>query len=163
VSYFSQPKTERDKKPVNEPVAEPRPQPQAQPAAPISMLGHGMVITGNIVSTDPVEIHGRVAGDIQASRITICQGAEIEGKIVAQDAVIQGVFKGTVHANNVKLSSTAIVNGEIYNRSLAIESDAQFEGVSRRLDKPVETPAHAKAEPPTHSADVVSITGGAVA
>jgi cytoskeletal protein CcmA (bactofilin family) len=158
VSYFSQSKTERDsKKTVNEPVAEPRPQPAA--TAPSSMIGHGMVITGNIVSTDPVEIQGRVIGDIQASRLTICQGAQVEGKIVAQDAVIQGAFKGTIHGNNVKLSSTAVVDGEIYNRSLAIESDAQFEGVSRRLDKAVEAPAHAKTETATHSADVVSITG----
>jgi cytoskeletal protein CcmA (bactofilin family) len=157
MSYFSQSRAERDKKTVSEPVAEPRPEP-ATPAQ-ASTLGRGMVITGDIITTDPLEIHGRVTGDIQASRLTICEGAQVEGKIVAQDTVIQGAFTGTIHSNNVKLNSTAVVNGEIYNRSLAIESDAQFEGVSRRLDKPVDAPAHATTETAAHSADIVPISG----
>jgi hypothetical protein len=71
----------------------------------------------------------------------ICDGAIVEGKLLAQDAIIEGTFKGTIHANTVKLQSSAKVDGEIYNKSLSIEQDAQFEGVARRLDKAIEAPS----------------------
>ncbi|MGN6572274.1 MAG: hypothetical protein ACTHLO_12755 [Pseudolabrys sp.] len=41
----------------------------------------------------------------------------------------------------MKLQGTAVVDGEIYNRSLTIEQNAQFEGVARRLDRPVDAPS----------------------
>jgi cytoskeletal protein CcmA (bactofilin family) len=40
--------------------------------------------------------------------------------------------KGTIRANRVKLNSTAVVDGDIYHWSLAIEENAPFEGMSRR-------------------------------
>jgi hypothetical protein len=55
----------------------------------------------------------------------------------------------------VKLQATAVVEGEIYNKSLTIEPNAQFEGVARRLDKAVDMPSasqvRAKAEAPATS------------
>jgi cytoskeletal protein CcmA (bactofilin family) len=54
---------------------------------------------------------------------------------------VQGEFKGTINGNNVKLQGTAVVDGEIFNKSLTIEQNARFEGVARRLDKPVAAPS----------------------
>ena len=34
-----------------------------------------------------------------------------------------------------------MVEGEIFNKSLTIEQDALFEGMSRRLERPVEAPS----------------------
>jgi cytoskeletal protein CcmA (bactofilin family) len=100
-----------------------------------------MIITGNIVCAGGLQIYGTVSGEIHASQLVICEGARVEGKVMAQDAVIHGHFKGTIHGNTVKLQSSAIVDGEIFNRQLTIEQNAQFEGVSRRLDRPVEAPS----------------------
>jgi cytoskeletal protein CcmA (bactofilin family) len=150
VSYFSQPRT--NPKPANEAKSAP-----ARAAAPVkndvvSTFGHGMVITGNILCTGALQIYGEVSGEIHASQLTICEGAKVEGKVMAQDAVIHGHFKGTIHGNTVNLQSSAVVDGEIFNRSLTIEQNAQFEGVSRRLDQPVETPSLERhAEPPCSS------------
>ncbi len=107
----------------------------------VSTVGSGMQINGNVVCTGSLQVHGRIVGDIHASRLTICDGARVEGKIVAPETVIEGHFKGTVNGNDVKLQSTAIVEGEIYHKTLAVEQNAQFEGVSRRIEKPVEAPA----------------------
>jgi len=111
----------------------------------VSTLGHGMLITGNIVCTGAMHVFGRVVGDIHASQLVICEGAKVEGKIIAPDLVVQGEFKGTISGNNVKLQGTAIVDGEIFNKSLTIEQNALFEGVARRLDKPVAAPSAAQA------------------
>jgi cytoskeletal protein CcmA (bactofilin family) len=152
VSYF-QSKGERSTKPLTAATPEPRLEvtaPVATPSKPVqevvSTLGPGMLITGNILCTGAVQIYGRVVGDIHVSRLVICEGAHVEGKVAAQEAVIDGTFKGTIHGNAVKLQATAVVEGEIYNKSLTIEQNAQFEGVARRLDKAVDIPSTSKAK-----------------
>jgi cytoskeletal protein CcmA (bactofilin family) len=142
VNYFSQPKgavKPADKADVR--FEAPVTQPKAKVAEVLSTFGPGMMITGNIVCAGGLQVFGRVTGEIHAAQLVICEGAKVEGKIVAQDTVVQGEFKGTIHGNSVKLQGTAIVDGEIYNRSLTIEQNAQFEGVARRLDRPVDAPS----------------------
>ena len=144
LSYFSQSKGERDTKSA-EPVAAPAKPDFTAPARKqaqeiVSTLGPGLLVTGNVVCTGAVQIFGRVIGDIHAARLLICKGAEVEGKVMAQEVAIDGDFKGTIHSNSVKLQATATVEGEIFKQSLVIEQNAQFEGVARRLTTAVEAP-----------------------
>lgn len=148
MNYFSQPKVPRDA------AREAAPEPRLNGGAPVkpspeivSTFGNGMLITGNIVCPGALQIFGRVTGEIQASHLTIGDGAKVEGKIIAQETVIQGVFNGTIHATSVKLQGSAKVDGEVFNKSLTIEPNVQFEGVSRRLERPVEAPKTAQAAP----------------
>ena len=53
---------------------------------------------------------------------------------------ISGQVKGTIHANRVKLMSTAVVEGDIFHRSLSIEENARFEGSSKRENNAVDVP-----------------------
>src|SRR5262252_4737713 len=70
---------------------------------------------------------------------SISSGLSIIGKIVGEGTLgIFGRVKGTIQANRVKLNSTAVVEGDIYHRSLAIEENAQFEGMSRRQEKVID-------------------------
>jgi cytoskeletal protein CcmA (bactofilin family) len=144
LSYFSQSKGERDTKNVDTGAATAKPEASTparkQGQEMVSTLGPGLLITGNVISTGSIQIFGRVIGDIHAAQLLISKGAKVEGKVMAQDAVIDGDFKGTIHSNSVKLQATAVVEGEIFNNSLVIEQNAQFEGVARRLSKPVEAP-----------------------
>lgn len=147
MSYFSQSKggdSKSDTKSLDTGAAEAKFDAPARKSAPsqeiVSTLGPGLLITGNVVSTGAVQIHGRVIGDIHAARLLISKGAVVEGKVTAQEAVIDGTFKGTIYGNSVKLQATAVVDGEIFKQSLVIEQNAQFEGVSRRLESPVEAP-----------------------
>ena len=163
MSYFSQPKSERDMKIVKTTATEPRLVDAAShrtASDSVSTLGHGMLITGNIVCAGSLHISGRVVGDIHASHLTISDEAKVEGKIVAPETIIRGEFHGTIQSNNVKLQSTAVVEGEIFNKTLAIEQNAMFEGVSRRLDRAIEAPTSAQATPekPVAGAQVVPIS-----
>ena len=57
---------------------------------------------------------------------------------------------GTIHANRVKLNSTAVVEGDIFHRTLAIEENARFEGTSRRQENTTDTLSrepHARVAP----------------
>jgi cytoskeletal protein CcmA (bactofilin family) len=107
----------------------------------MSTLGPGIVITGNILCEGSAQIFGRVVGDIQATEIIIGDGARVEGNITALDVAINGAFKGTIRGNNVKLKGAATIDGEIFSKSLTVEENVQFEGMSRRLEKPIELSA----------------------
>lgn len=151
MSYFSSAKPDRT---ATKPLTAAAPEPRIDAAAAtskaqemVSTIGSGMLITGNIVSTGAVQIFGRVVGDIHAARLIVCDGAQVEGKVMAQEAIIDGVFKGTIHANSVKLQATAKLEGEVYNKSLTIEQNAQFEGVARRLDRAIDAPTAAQTKP----------------
>ena len=57
----------------------------------------------------------------------IAEGAQIEGKVSAEELTIGGYIKGAIYANRVKLNSTAVVKGDIFHRTLVIEgSDASM-------------------------------------
>jgi cytoskeletal protein CcmA (bactofilin family) len=111
----------------------------------VSTIGPGMAITGNIVCEASAHIFGRVTGDIQAIEIVIGDGAQVEGNITGHDITINGAFKGAVRGNAVRLKGAATIEGEIYSRSLTVEENVQFEGVSRRLDQPVALSLHQPA------------------
>ena len=104
------------------------------PSERTSSISAGMSIFGKVVGDGDVQVFGRIEGELQASSVQICQGARIEGNVVAEQIVIGGRLKGTIHAVRVKLLGTADVEGDIFHRSLAIEENARFEGASRRED-----------------------------
>jgi len=145
VSYFSASKNDTKVAPKVSDKIEPA-RPLTKPADDVSTLGPGMLVTGNIVCTGSLQIFGRVVGDIHAAHLTIRDGARVEGKVIAADAIIEGQFNGTIHGNAVKLQKSAVVEGEIFNKSLSIEQDARFEGVSRRLERAVEGPSAAQRD-----------------
>jgi cytoskeletal protein CcmA (bactofilin family) len=118
----------------------------------VSTFGTGTLITGNIVCDGSAQIFGRVIGDIQAAQIIIGDGARVEGNITAHDVAINGAFKGTVRSHSVKLKGAAVVDGEVFSKSLTVEENVQFEGLSRRLEKPIELTSSAQAASGTHSA-----------
>jgi len=72
----------------------------------------------------------------------------MEGDIVAEELTIGGHVKGTIHANRVKLNNAAVVEGDIFHRTLAIEENARFEGMSRRQETTIDTPARDQAKRP---------------
>jgi len=152
VGIFAKSESERDDKGFNGSRGDVKPDAKAASGKPspetVSTLGHGVLVTGNIVSESTLQICGRVNGDIHAAQLVIKDGAQVEGNVVAQQTIIFGAYKGVIRGNSVKLTGAAVVEGEIYSKSLNVEHDAQFQGVSRRLDKPVEAPSSAPAAMP---------------
>jgi cytoskeletal protein CcmA (bactofilin family) len=60
------------------------------------------------------------------------------GDVVVEELTVNGHFKGTIHANRVRLGGAGVVEGDISHRTLAIEENARFEGTSRRNANPVD-------------------------
>jgi hypothetical protein len=85
-----------------------------------SSIGSGLSVVGKIIGDGALTIFGHVEGEIHASTIVIAEGAQIEGKVSAEELTVGGYVKGTLHANRVELNSTAVVKGDIFHRTLVI-------------------------------------------
>ena len=120
---------------------------KAEPAKPqmTSSIGVGMSIVGTVECNGPAQIFGRIEGQIRASDLLIGEGAQVEGDVVAQEVTICGSVKGTIRAVRVRLQGGGEVAGDIFHRSLSIDENSLFEGSSRRVENPTDTPAGADA------------------
>jgi cytoskeletal protein CcmA (bactofilin family) len=127
-----------------------------QPEA-ASSISSGLSIVGKIIGQGALTIFGRVEGEVRASTVLIAEGAQMLGDVVAEELTVGGQIKGTIHANRVKLNSTGVVEGDILHRTLAIEENARFEGMSRRKENPMDTPSLVQTDHPESQA--VSIDG----
>ena len=134
------------------------PQMSSSSSAGETSIGSDVTIVGKLVGQGTVTIFGRIEGELRASEVTIGEGAEIQGNIVAQELTVGGYVKGTIHAERVKLIGTAKVEGDIFHRSLSIDENAMFEGSSRREEDTTRKQAEAQsAATPRAFAQVTSI------
>src|SRR4029077_20977431 len=74
----------------------------------ISSIGLGMTIVGKISSERALHVLGRVEGELHASIVRISNGAQVEGTIATQELTISGHFMGTIQADRVLLTSSAV-------------------------------------------------------
>ena len=112
----------------------------ARPEA-ASSINSGLSIIGKIIGQGALTIFGRVEGEVHASTVVIAEGAQMVGDVVAEELTINGHVKGTIHGNRVRLGGTGVVEGDILHRTLAIEENARFEGMSRRSENAIDTPS----------------------
>jgi cytoskeletal protein CcmA (bactofilin family) len=106
--------------------------------AAISIIGPGMVVTGDMVSEGIVRIEGEVRGTIRAGKAVVLGPAgRVDGDIVTADAVIGGYVSGTIVAHNrLELQSTSVVEGEIQAKPqhLKVDEGARFHGGVRMVE-----------------------------
>ena len=107
-------------------------------AGTTSCIGSGMSIVGKIECNGPVQVFGRIEGELHASELVISDGAQVDGSVIAQDLTVRGRIKGTIRAHRVKLQDGGAVEGDIFHRSLSIDENSLFEGSSRRVENPTD-------------------------
>jgi cytoskeletal protein CcmA (bactofilin family) len=137
--------------------APPRPPEPAAAAAPaagtpagpeaICSIGSGTSIVGNITCDGAAQFYGHIEGEVRGSELLIGDGAEVVGNVIAQEVTVRGRVKGTIRAVRVKLQATGAVEGDIFCRALSIEDTALFEGSSRRVENPIDTPLKSPDKP----------------
>jgi len=119
-------KTAADKSRAVAPAA--KGQAPARKAAAPSLISADLRISGDLVSTGDIHVEGVVEGDIRSAMLTIGEGAEVRGAIVAEAVRVCGAVFGQIQAHRVELTRTAKVTGGILHELLSIESGAFIEG-----------------------------------
>lgn len=100
------------------------------PLGAMSIIGSGVTVTGDIVSTADIRIDGTLKGNVKSSaRVFIGHDAIVEGEVESQQADVHGQVKGNIKVKDIlNLRSDASLTGDIYAGKLQIEPTANFNG-----------------------------------
>ena len=97
---------------------------------PFSIIASDMTVVGDLETEGVVRIEGRVKGAVRVgAQVLVAAGANIEGDLHTQEAIIAGKVSGAIHARErVELQATAIVSGDILTPRISIVEGAQVTG-----------------------------------
>ena len=95
-----------------------------------TIIGKGSVLEGTLKVESGIRIDGKVKGDIKTKEsLFIGTQGEVEGEIVAKNAIVGGKVVGKIHATGkIVLESRAIFHGEMKAARLIIDDGAIFDG-----------------------------------
>ncbi|MBC7768838.1 MAG: polymer-forming cytoskeletal protein [Phycisphaerales bacterium] len=103
-----------------------------------SIISANTEMSGSIATSDELHVHGKIEGDVRATKIVVCAGGVIKGDLTADTIVIHGAVEGRIDGQHVVLCSGAVVKGEVTHSTLGIDTAAVFEGSVKRV-APAET------------------------
>ncbi len=93
-----------------------------------SVIGDGIVITGNIDAKVDLHIDGKVTGDIRCAALVQGPSSVIEGSIVAETASLSGTVDGSIEASELTIANCAKVVGDIIYEKIQIEQGGHVQG-----------------------------------
>lgn len=124
--------------PTPKPAAQPVTQPQAaaQPLSPPAKTGASMPsviskalkITGQLESTEDIQIDGEIDGDVRGVGVKIGNNAKVKGTVYGDEVELAGTIDGKIEAKKVILNGTARMSGDVVHQDIKIESGAFIDG-----------------------------------
>lgn len=93
-----------------------------------SRISEDITITGDLTCDGPVEVWGRIKGDVVAYRLEIMRGGRVEGDVEAEELVVRGEHAGTATCTSLEVSAGAVLLSTISARSLSCERGARISG-----------------------------------
>lgn len=109
-----------------------------QKPGPPSLISENLHIKGNLQSEGEIQIDGKVDGDVTALSLTIGEKGIVNGEIISGRIMVRGKVKGQIRSQEVQLTKSAHVTGDIHHDTLGIESGAFVEGLCKRSKRPLE-------------------------
>ena len=94
-----------------------------------TIIGRGTLFEGTMKVENSVRVDGLFKGELTCSgALTISQSGEAYAHLEGKDIYINGIVRGTVHAEKVRLDSQARFIGDIYANALSVSEGAIFHG-----------------------------------
>jgi cytoskeletal protein CcmA (bactofilin family) len=100
----------------------------AGPKSHRSVLAHGLLVDGDVTSSGPVDVQGKIIGSVRAPDIVVAVSGFVEGSVVAHELSVPGAVSGMISARNLQLALSAAVHADIRHEQIAIEAGAKLEG-----------------------------------
>ncbi len=116
----------------------------------LANIGKSVTIKGELSGSEDIYLDGHVEGTIQlpGNSVTVGPNGRVKADITAKNLTVGGTLDGNVHASErTELRKTAVVNGDVQTRRIAIEEGAYFKGKLEILTdaKPATSPVTAAA------------------
>ena len=94
-----------------------------------TIIGRGTLFEGTMKVENSVRVDGVFKGELACSgALTISQSGEAYAHLEGKDIYINGIVRGTVRAEKVRLDSQARFVGDIYATALSVAEGAIFHG-----------------------------------
>jgi cytoskeletal protein CcmA (bactofilin family) len=94
-------------------------------------IGAGLLLKGELCGEEDVIIEGRVEGKITLKQhgVIVEESGRVDADITASTICVAGAVHGNLHGvEQVVLLTTARVEGDIFAKSVTLETGAQFKG-----------------------------------
>ncbi|MGH6968106.1 MAG: bactofilin family protein [Stellaceae bacterium] len=114
----------------------------------VSVISKALKITGQLESTEDIQVDGEVDGDVRGVSVKIGSNAKVKGTVYGEAVELAGTIDGKIEAKKVVLTSTAHMSGDVVHQDINIESGAFIDGHCRpELGKAGNKSVHAAPKP----------------
>jgi cytoskeletal protein CcmA (bactofilin family) len=121
-----------------------------------SVISKALKITGELESTEDIQIDGQIDGDVRGVGVKIGQNARVKGTVYGDEVELAGTVEGRIESKKVILAGTARMTGDICHQDIKIESGAYISGsLKPEMGKP---DARADVKPGAKTAAATIIT-----
>ena len=113
-------------------------------------IGKSVSIKGELSGSEDIFVDGRLEGSIQLSgnNLTVGPNGHVQANVTARNVTVAGALHGNIQASErTELQKTAVVNGDVQTRRIAIEEGAYFRGKLEILTDTRPQPATGAANP----------------
>jgi cytoskeletal protein CcmA (bactofilin family) len=94
-------------------------------------IGKSVCIKGELSGSEDIYVDGQVEGNIQLSgnSLTVGPNGRVRANITAKNVTVGGSLDGNIQSSErTEFRKTAVVNGDVQSRRIAIEEGAFFKG-----------------------------------
>jgi cytoskeletal protein CcmA (bactofilin family) len=113
-----------------------------------SIISKSLKITGQLESSEDIQVDGEVEGDIRGLSVKVGSGATVTGSVYGEVVELSGTVNGKIEARQVVLTGTARMSGDVIHKDIQIDSGAYLNGSCR----PEFSDAKEKKVHPLHAA-----------
>ena len=93
-----------------------------------SVISKALKITGQLESTEDIQIDGEIDGDVRGVNVKVGSGARIKGTVYGETVELAGSVDGKIEAKKVMLTGTSHMSGDVIHQDIKIESGAFIDG-----------------------------------
>ena len=91
-----------------------------------SVLLSDVTIKGNIVEKEKLMTDSKIEGDITTDSLQTFESSKITGNISSSKVILGGSSKGNINADQIRIRSTADVDGVLTQKNLSVEDGAKL-------------------------------------
>jgi cytoskeletal protein CcmA (bactofilin family) len=102
--------------------------PAASLAAGPSLISKALKITGQLESSEDIQIDGEIEGDVRAVTVRVGPGAKVKGTVYGEQVELAGTIDGKIEARKVVLAGSARMSGDVVHEDITIHSGAYISG-----------------------------------
>lgn len=112
------------------------------PESVMSVIGTGILVTGNIEAEVDLHIEGRVVGDVRCATLILGERGNVTGSIFAERVRVSGSVEGGIETTDLAIEASAKVKGDVTYSRLRIANGGVIAG--SMTHKPLDESARLK-------------------